>query len=416
VTRRALGLALLLSSAGSAAGAAPAASATDSCVECHAQLDEPRLSDPVRGFASDVHARRGLGCAGCHGGDPKDADITAMDPDKGFKGVPARSGVATMCATCHANAEFMKHYNPRPYIFSLAEWKTSVHCKKEAEGDQRVATCTSCHGVHGILSHRDPKSPVYPTNVPRTCARCHNPDYMKGRKVRADQFELYQASVHGVALFEKGDVSAPACNDCHGNHGAAPPGLKDVSLVCGTCHGREAELFDGSRMKAGMDREGKHGCVTCHGNHDVRRPTDAMLSAAPGGTCAGCHAPGSAAERGTHAIISGFHALQAAIVRADSLLGGAERRGMETARGRNALREAQDRLIGVRAGLHAFDPKAIGATLDEGAALAGEGLERAQAALVDWRNRRLGMGASVGVIVLLIALLVARIRRIDRET
>ena len=393
--------------------AAPARAAKDSCVDCHRGLDEPRLRTPATGFPRDIHAERGLTCASCHGGDPADPEATAMDPDKGFKGAPARAQIAPMCASCHANVAFMKRYNPRPYVFSMAEWQTSVHAKLAVQGDAKVATCTSCHGVHGIRPPKDPASPVFKTNVPRTCAKCHNPDYMKGHAIPTDQFALYAKSMHGVALLEKGDASAPACNDCHGNHGAAPPGLKDVAMVCGTCHGREAELFEGSRMKAGMDALGKPGCVTCHGNHGVQQPTDAMLSAAPGGKCAGCHKPGSVAEQGTSAIVASFRGLQGAVSSADSLLGVAEVRGMETGPGREGLKEAQDRLVGVRAGLHSFDAKQIGGVLAEGAGLARKATDYGREALRDWRNRRVGMALSLVVILILIGLVVAKIRRME---
>ena len=393
--------------------AAPGRAAGDSCVDCHRGLDDPRLKAPTQGFPHDIHAERGLTCASCHGGDPADPEPSAMDPEKGFKGAPTRAQIAPMCASCHADAAFMKRYNPRPYVFSVAEWQTSVHAKLAARGDARVATCTSCHGVHGIRPPKDPASPVFKTNVPRTCAKCHNADYMRGHAIRTDQFALYAKSVHGVALLEQGDVSAPACNDCHGNHGAAPPGLKDVAMVCGTCHGREAELFEGSRMKAGLDAMGKPGCVTCHGNHGVQHPTDAMLSAAPGGKCAGCHQPGSVAEQGTNAIVASFRGLQGSVSSADSLLKLAEVRGMETAPGRGNLKEAQDALVGVRAGLHSFDPKQIGGVLAGGAELSRKATDYGREALRDWHNRRLGMVLSLVVILILIGLVVAKIRQIE---
>jgi hypothetical protein len=393
---------------------APVRAAADSCLECHRGLDEARLKAPAAGFPHDIHAERGLTCAACHGGDPTDPEPSAMDPDKGFKSAPTRAQIAPLCASCHANAAFMKRYNPRPYVFSMAEWQTSVHAKLAAQGDAQVATCTSCHGVHGIRPPRDPASPVFKTNVPRTCAKCHNPGYMKGHAIRTDQFALYSKSVHGVALLENGDVSAPACNDCHGNHGAAPPGLKDVTMVCGTCHGREAELFAGSRMKAGLDALGKPGCVTCHGNHGVQHPSDAMLSAAPGGKCAGCHRPGSAAEQGTSAIVASFRELQGSFSSADSLLQLAEVRGMEAGPGREGLKAARDVLVGVRAGLHSFDAKQIGAVLTEGAALSRKAADYGREALRDWRNRRLGMVLSLVVILVLIGLVVAKIRQLEK--
>ncbi len=399
-----------------ACGAAGAGAATDSCLDCHRSLDDRRLKAPAEDFASDIHFERGFTCASCHGGNPADPDVSAMDPDKGFKGAPTRDQVAPMCAACHADAAFMKHYNPRPYIFSLAEWKTSVHCKRESLGDEKVATCTGCHGVHGIRPPDDPTSPVYKTNVPRTCAKCHNAEYLKGRAVRTDQYARYSRSVHGVALLVKGDVSAPACNDCHGNHGAAPPGLKDVTLVCGTCHGREAELFEGSRMKAGMDALGRPGCVTCHSNHDVQHPTDAMLAVGAGGVCSGCHRPGSPADRDTRGFITGFAALKRTLAGADSLLGLAEVRGMETAPGRESLKDAQDRLVGLRAGLHSFDPRRIDAALAEDRTAAAKAAAYGREALRDWRNRRVGTAASLVVILVLMGLLIARIRATRPES
>src|SRR5688572_12273090 len=42
--------------------------------------------------------------------------------------------------------------------------------------------------------------------------------------IPTDQAEKFKGSVHGEALLKNRDMAAPTCNDCHGNHGAAPPG------------------------------------------------------------------------------------------------------------------------------------------------------------------------------------------------
>jgi predicted CXXCH cytochrome family protein len=392
----------------------PAASAgADSCSDCHRNLDDPRLESPVRDFAQDIHFQRGLGCVACHGGDPADPEITAMDPDKGFRGAPERNKIAELCASCHANAAYMKRFNPRPYVFSVAEFRTSVHCKKIAEGDLKVATCTNCHGVHGILSHRNPRSPVYPTNVPATCAKCHNPDYMKGRKVPTDQYALYVRSVHGRALLEKGDVSAPACNDCHGNHGATPPKTRDIAIVCGNCHGREGELFASSPLSPLFVLEGKRGCVTCHGNHGVQQPADSMVSVGSEGVCGRCHEKGSLGDQRAREIVAGFHAVKDTLALADSTLTLAERRGMETSAGRQAFRESRDKLMEVRVALHSFDPARILGIATESAGLAAHARREGEAANRDWRTRRLGMAVSLAVILLLIGLLILKIRRME---
>jgi hypothetical protein len=139
-----------------------------------------------------------------------------------------------------------------------------------------------------------------------------------------------------------------------------------------------------------------------------------MLSAAAGGACAGCHERGSVAERATAAIVTGFRGLQASVVNADSLLKVAEVRGMEASPGRADLKEATDRLVGVRAGLHSFDPQQIGGVLAEGADFARKATDYGRESLRDWRNRRVGMALSLGVILVLIALVVAKIRQMER--
>jgi predicted CXXCH cytochrome family protein len=393
-----------------AAGRAGAATSPNSCIDCHRQLEEPRLRAPTRNFAQDVHAVRGLGCVGCHGGDPADPEITAMDPDKGYRGVPARAQIAAMCTSCHANAEYMKRFNPEPYVFSVAEFHTSVHYKRLAAGDTKAATCTNCHGLHGILSHKDPRSPVYPTKVPATCAKCHNATYMKGRKLPTNQYEQYVVSVHGKALLEKGDLSAPACNDCHGNHGAAPPAVRDISVVCSNCHGREGELFAKSKVSATLFLEGKRGCVTCHGNHGVQQPTDAMIALSKPGVCGQCHAPGSGGERAAVRITARFDSLRARLAVADSLLTLGQLKGMETEQGRIHLKEASDQLVTLRVALHSFDEKTVDGVLSQGATMAANAEREGRASLHDWRSRRIGTASSVAVIALLIVLLLVKIR------
>ncbi len=71
-------------------------------------------------------------------------------------------------------------------------------------------------------------------------------------------------------LLEKGDLSSPSCNDCHGNHGAVPPGVESISKVCGTCHVLNMELFEQSPHKKAFDENDYPECESCHGNHLVK--------------------------------------------------------------------------------------------------------------------------------------------------
>src|SRR5207249_2338624 len=122
--------------------------------------------------------------------------------------------------------------------------------------DSRAPQCVSCHGNHGIRNSKDPLSTTYAKRVPETCGSCHaSAEKMAGilrtggSPMPVNQLREYQSSVHGRALLERGDVGAPACNDCHGNHAAMPPGLASVSQSCSLCHALNASLFDGSKHK-----------------------------------------------------------------------------------------------------------------------------------------------------------------------
>jgi len=314
--------------------AKPAQATTSSCIACHSDSEMFEAADLeiVKGFANDVHAKAGLGCQDCHGGNasPEVADdmAAAMDEDyakKPFRGTVERRDIPALCGSCHSDPEFMRRYRPELRIDQEREYWTSQHGKALAAGRTNVATCIDCHSVHGILSPEDPQSPVYPTRVAETCRKCHSdqkhmagvklPD---GRLLPTDQYARWRRSVHAAALLDRGDLTAPTCNDCHGNHGAAPPGLNSIGFVCGQCHGREAALFRASRKHEGfathnelMADAGEEGCAgchsapepqaevkdvhsfsectTCHSNHSIVRPTLAMLGPLPEAPCAFCH-------------------------------------------------------------------------------------------------------------------------------
>lgn len=309
-----------------------------SCVACHA--DEARAgADSVRlveEHARDVHAELGFSCQDCHGGNPDpglaDDAEAAMDPvfaPRPFLGAPNRSDVPGLCARCHSDPTVMRRFDPSARVDQEREYRTSNHGRALERGDPKVATCVGCHGAHGIRRIADPDSPVYPTRVAATCARCHaDPSTMEGYTTRSgeplpvDQYALWRGSVHAAALFEREDLSAPTCSDCHGNHGATPPDVDSVAQVCGHCHGREAVLFRNSPKSEGLERHdgflaeaGEAGCAACHadpepqaqlrdihslgecaachGDHGVVRPTVALLSPLPESPCAFCHeAPG----------------------------------------------------------------------------------------------------------------------------
>ncbi len=421
-TRRALGLAGLVGAvvlgAGSGRAAAQPAAAAIGCVTCHQGLADARLAAPVRLFAEDVHRGRGFTCVDCHGGDPSAADqARAKDRARGYRGKPAGLQVIEVCARCHSDAEFMRRYAPRQRVDQASEYATSVHGQQLARGDTKVATCVSCHGAHGIRMVSDAKSPVFPLNVASTCAKCHaDAAYMKGYTLAdgsplpTDQLVRYQKSVHYAALTKKNDLSAPTCNDCHGNHGAAPPGVGAVVHVCGTCHAVFETKFALSTHAQIFDR----GCVQCHGNHDVEPPSDALLGTDDGSLCVACHADGDNGFAAARAMRAEIERLKQAIDASAALLARAENAGMEMSDEELTLREARNRLTLARTEVHTFDPKAVHAVLEEGLNLVGQVDQAGQAALAELKFRRVGLAVSLVAILIVVVTLAVKIREVDR--
>lgn len=388
----------------------------NTCVDCHRNSTDPKLSAPVKATESDVHGSRGLSCESCHGGDPTQTDKKlAMNPRGGFIGKPQPAAVASFCGKCHSDAAFMKKYNPSLRVDQEAEYKTSVHSKRIAQGDPRPATCISCHGHHDVRAVKDTSSPVHALRVAETCGRCHvDSDYMKAYKIPTDQFPKYMTSVHAEALYKKLDLSAPTCNDCHGNHGAAPPGAASVANVCGTCHVRQSELFQKSPHQPIFDGLGIGDCLACHKNHETVHPTDTMLGNDKAAVCTACHTEGdgfNAAGRMRLAI----SALDLQIRSTDEVLDRGTRLGMEVSRVKFDLNEARNHLIDARVVVHGFSPDLLDAAVKPGMEIASKAHDQGLQALADAAFRRKGLALSLIVIATAILTIYLKVRDIEKH-
>ena len=412
--------ALLLSlTAPAAAGEPPASKAPPSrsaCVECHLQLADAAL-EPAKHASEDIHFQKGLSCHDCHGGNPAadpDDVMAAHDEKKGWTGKPGRLQIPVFCGKCHADAAFMKRFDPMARVDQLSEYRTSVHGRRNATGDARVAVCVDCHGVHGIRAVKDPRSSVFPTRVADTCGRCHsNVETMRSYGVPANQYAGYKSSVHAQALYDNGDISAPTCNDCHGSHGAAPPGVQSVVQVCGSCHTREATLFREVERKKGLDLTPCIQCMVCHDNHGVQAPTDEMMGVGPKSTCTSCHAPEGAPYKSIDEMAEAFRRLKTRHAEAVDLLGRAERAGIEVSADWVALRTAQDQVVELRVLAHSFDREKYLAAAQAGLAAADGGVAASRRAHRELRQRRVGLAVSLLVILGVITGLVLKIREIE---
>jgi len=392
--------------------AASSAPPKDTCITCHAALGGD-LAKPAVQFEVDVHHQAGLSCADCHGGDGNDETMNAMSPNKGFRRVPKKNQTPDFCARCHSDAAYMHRFNPQLRVDQLSQYLTSVHGKRLKQGDNKVAACVDCHGVHNILPASDARSPVCPSNVAATCAHCHaDAAYMKGYDIPTNQLALYEKSVHAQAL-AGGDTSAPTCSTCHGNHGATPPGVSSVANVCGTCHVMNEQLFDKSPHQAAFAKMGLPGCVQCHSNHEIVRPTDAWVGSGPQSVCTACHAPGDKGYIASQAMSADFTHLDSSLVRADEVLNVAERAGMEVSGAKVELADANEALVKARVNVHAFDEAAVRKLTDSGVEIAAKSYQAGVAALHERDFRRKGLGIALIAIVLAISGLYLKIRQTE---
>src|SRR5271165_74816 len=231
-----------------------AAAGDATCLGCHAEKEALHAS---------IHGS--LGCGDCH------TTIRAF---------PHPEHVAPVnCSTCHTTEG--------------SGVSSSVHAHSSQQ------PCLSCHGdAHGILAAKDPKSPVYALNLPRTCGTCHgNQDFVKKHGL-PDVYSEYIDSIHGFALTKDGLLVAATCSSCHGAHDIltkkdpkSRTNRANIPATCGACHqGIETAYFagvHGKALKAG--NPAVPACQNCHTAHQIADVREAAWKMKTAATCGGCH-------------------------------------------------------------------------------------------------------------------------------
>lgn len=173
-----------------------------SCFHCH--------STEVEQFQNSVHSAN-ISCVDCHGGDNtvNGTLVSVGVMTINFTGVPSRINITKLCANCHNK--------------TVELYEESVHWSKLTSGDKNAPSCLDCHGVHNILSYKDPLSTTYVDKIPQLCAGCHdNKTKMQAwyYGIATDRFDTYKKSYHYKASILGGGKakSFATCNDCHENH------------------------------------------------------------------------------------------------------------------------------------------------------------------------------------------------------
>lgn len=249
--------------------AAPASLRADAdCLACHADKSMQDASGhsiavDAKKFGASIHGS--LSCSSCH------ADI---------KDYPHPDHIAPVqCKTCHAE--------------EASGLRGSVH----ADGVEHQ--CTSCHGTaHYVFRKDDPRSNVYPLNIPRTCGTCHGSETMAKKYGLPNVYPLYMDSIHGFALSKEGLLVAANCQSCHGSHHIlshtdplSPTYKTNVAKTCGSCHAKidaDYELGIHGRAVAAGDLSAPV-CTDCHTAHAILQPTEAAFRMQSTPICGSCH-------------------------------------------------------------------------------------------------------------------------------
>ena len=239
----------------------------EDCLACHTNIDPAK-------YAASIHGRKL--CTSCHN------DISEIPHQE--KPAPVQ------CASCHHTED--------------AIYQASDHGRAVSAGAP-AAGCLSCHGEpHSLLNYRDPASPVFRLNIPKTCAVCHEDQKKMKQYGLSERAPLtsYAASVHGKALLEKGLLSSAICTDCHGSHDLhAPSNPKakifrtNVPATCGKCHENVMNTYlRSTHGKAALTGKREAPvCTDCHGEHLIKShldPTSTVYaSTLSEKTCGRCH-------------------------------------------------------------------------------------------------------------------------------
>jgi hypothetical protein len=242
------------------------------CKTCHAD-EASKLTGSVHS-SSKEHP-----CTSCHGNAheifPKTDSRSAVYP----------LNIPKTCGTCHSDGA-MATKKGLPSVYP--HYMDSIHgFALSKEGLLVAANCQSCHGSHNILSHKDPTSPTFKANIPKTCGTCH-----------AKINDNFQAGAHGHAI-ASGDLKAPVCTDCHTTHAILQPTESEFRMqstpICGSCHKDKLSTYHDT-FHSQLGSLGGYvetaRCWDCHGAHEIHPASDprsAIHKANLVKTCGKCH-------------------------------------------------------------------------------------------------------------------------------
>jgi cytochrome b subunit of formate dehydrogenase len=208
-------------------------------------------------------------------------------PGPGLGGVFAQE--SETCLECHGDTGWLEDDETRRLHVDLGGFENSVH---------GFLLCVDCHAD---LAGADPWGHD-PELAPVDCSVCH-----------ADVQDEYAQSLHAYAR-QRGNLRAPTCAGCHGNHEILSPSdrssrahRRNLTDMCASCHGTGGLLTDqlvrlplsvqsyaqsvhAQAFRRGIDTAAV--CTDCHGVHLLRGRLDPESKIHPvnvSATCGQCH-------------------------------------------------------------------------------------------------------------------------------
>ena len=262
------------------------------CVKCHLDIPEGPHTEtvqPVRcGACHSGSHKKVVGSAHATlGGTSPSANCIACHGSHRIQNIAVDAGV--LCASCHSR--------------QAKQMAAGIHAENRGEPVRNLPTCVTCHTAHTVKLRRDPSSPTHRSQIHETCARCHaDPKVIAQERIaRPRAVALFEQSIHGQAILQKGNLAAATCTDCHGAHeirrGADPVSTifkANVAATCSRCHGDEAAQFRDSVHGEAVSRGvfAAPTCTDCHGEHGIaatRAPGSRVAPLTVSKTCAACH-------------------------------------------------------------------------------------------------------------------------------
>jgi cytochrome b subunit of formate dehydrogenase len=138
-------------------------SVIDTCSMCHTEVVS-QYRKSVHGKALAAGIMQAPLCTDCHG---EHRILSHSNEDS----TVSAGHIRDTCGNCHGNVTLSGKFGlPSDRLMSF---DASFHGLAAKAGNETVANCASCHGVHNILPSADPQSSINPKNLSHTCGKCH---------------------------------------------------------------------------------------------------------------------------------------------------------------------------------------------------------------------------------------------------